>query len=82
MSAISSNARWSLVVSRDTDNALRQFLASQGRGRKGELSRFVEEAVRTHILDLAAIATKTDNAAYSQAEIENAIDEALTWAKQ
>jgi hypothetical protein len=82
MSAISSNARWSLVVSRDTDNALRQFLASQGRGRKGDISRFVEEAVRTHILDLTAVATKTDNAAYSQAEIENAIDEALTWAKQ
>jgi hypothetical protein len=35
-----------------------------------------------HILDLAAIAAKTENAAYSQADIEGAIDEALTWARQ
>jgi hypothetical protein len=70
------------VVSRDTDMALRQFLASQGRGHKGDLSRFVEEAVRSHILDLAATEAKTENAAHSQAEIDNAIDEALTWARQ
>ena len=82
MSVITANARWSLVISRDTDNALRQFLANQGRYRKGEISRFVEEAVRSHILDLTAMEIKTENAAHSQAEIENAIDEALTWAKQ
>jgi hypothetical protein len=81
MSAITANARWSLVISRDTDNALRQFLANQGRYRKGEISKFVEEAVRSHILDLTAAQAKTDNAAYSEAEIENAIDEALNWAK-
>lgn len=77
-----TNARWSLVVSRDTDQALRQFLASQGGGHKGDLSRFVEEAVRSRILDLAATAAKADNATYSQAEIDNAIDEALACAKQ
>jgi hypothetical protein len=82
MSDITANARWSLVISRDTDNALRQFLANQGRYRKGEISRFVEEAVRNHILDLTAMEIKTENAAHSQAEIENAIDEALIWAKQ
>jgi hypothetical protein len=82
MSNLNTNARWSLVVSRDTDIALRQFLASHGGGHKGDLSRFVEEAVRAHILDLAAIAAKTENAAYSQADIEDAIDEALTWVRQ
>jgi hypothetical protein len=82
MSVINSNAHWNLVVSRDTDNALRQFLASQGKARKSDISRFVEEAVRSHILDLAATATKAENKAYSETEIENAIDEALAWAKQ
>ena len=72
-----ANARWSLVVSRDTDIALRQFLANQGGGRKGDLSRFVEEAVRAHILDLTAAAAKLENAGHSQAEIDNAIDEAF-----
>jgi Ribbon-helix-helix domain len=57
------------------------FLPVMARA-KGDLSRFVEESVRAHILDLAAIAAKTENAAYSQADIEGAIDEALTWARQ
>lgn len=79
---VNSNARWNIIVSRNTDIALRQFLASQGGGRKGDLSRFVEEAVRAHMLDLAANEAKAANAAHSQAEIETAIDEALTWARQ
>jgi hypothetical protein len=77
-----SNARWSLVVSHDTDTALRQFLASQGGGRKGDLSRFVEEAVRTQIFHLAAAEAKAENARYSQVEIDSAVDEALEWARQ
>jgi hypothetical protein len=82
MSDANVNVRWSLVVSRDTDIALRQFLASQGGGRKGDLSRFVEEAVRVHIFSLAADEAKAENAAYSQTEIDNAIDEALEWVRQ
>ena len=77
-----ANARWSLVVSRDTDIALRQFLASQGGGRKGDLSRFVEDAVRSHIFDLTAAEAKLENAAHSQAAIDDAVDEALAWARQ
>ena len=42
-------ARWSLKVSRDTDVALRTLLASRG-GRKGDLSRFVEDAVNREVL--------------------------------
>lgn len=41
--------RWSLIVSQETDDALRQLLAAQGRARKGELSRFVEDAVLARI---------------------------------
>jgi hypothetical protein len=77
-----SSVRWSLIVSRDTDIALRQFLANHGGGRKGDLSRFVEEAVCAHMLDLAANEAKTANASYSQADIDSTIDEALTWARQ
>jgi hypothetical protein len=76
------NARWSLVVSRETDKALRQFLAEQGGGRKGDLSRFVEEAVCTHMLELAAATAKKNNAKFSEQEIEDAIDEALVWSRQ
>lgn len=36
--------RWSIKVSPDTDLALRSLLGSQG-GKKGDLSRFIEQAV-------------------------------------
>ena len=49
-----STTRWNIAVSSDTDQSLRLFLASIGVGRKGDLSRFVEEAVRAHILQLTA----------------------------
>jgi hypothetical protein len=78
----SQNARWSLVVSRDTDASLRQFLANHGGGRKGDLSRFVEEAVCAHMFSLAAEEAKAANTHHSQEKIEGAIDEALNWARQ
>ena len=76
------HARWNLVVSQNTDDTLRQFLASQGRGRKGELSRFVEDAVRTRILELETEQAKAENSGLPPAMIENAIDEALEWARR
>jgi hypothetical protein len=76
------SARWNLIVSRSTDDALRQFLAGQGRGRKGELSRFVEEAVQARILELTAEDAKQQNAHFSAEEITGAVDEALEWARR
>jgi hypothetical protein len=73
--------RWNLVVSQETDTALRQFLASQGGGRKGDLSRFVEEAVRARILELAAEQAKAANAKRSAADIGAAVEAALAWAR-
>lgn len=39
------NVRWKIAVSPDVDQSVRMFLAAQGGGRKGDLSRFIEEAV-------------------------------------
>jgi hypothetical protein len=80
--AHSDAARWNLIVSRATDDALRQFLASQGRGRKGELSRFVEEAVRARIFELTAEQVKQQNAHLSAEAIGEIVDEALGWAQR
>jgi hypothetical protein len=79
---MTGQTRWNLVVSQDTDKTLRQFLASQGRGRKGELSRFVEEAVQARILELEVEQAKAENRALPSATIEDAIDEALEWARR
>lgn len=79
---MTTNARWNLVVSQDTDDTLRQFLASQGLARKGELSRFVEGAVRSRIFELEVRQAKEENRDVPQAVIEAAIDEALEWARR
>ncbi|MCK2088679.1 ribbon-helix-helix domain-containing protein [Thauera aromatica] len=76
-----ASTRWNVAVSTETDQALRMFLASQGGGRKGDLSRFVEEAVRAHILELSAEDAKAANAGVSEADLAAMVDEALDWAK-
>ena len=46
------SVRWNIAVSPDTDQSVRMFIAAQGGGRKGDLSRFIEKAVRAYPLDL------------------------------
>ena len=53
--------RWSLVISRDTDMTLRTYLGRHGM-RKGDLSKFVEDAVHWRVLDLAVAEAKAANA--------------------
>ena len=68
--------RWTVRVSKDTDVAVRTFLAQRGM-KKGDLAKFIEEAVRWRVLDRTVAETKARNAKVSVAEIESAIDEAL-----
>ena len=68
--------RWSLVISKETDISLRTYLGRHGM-RKGDLSKFVEDAVHWRVLDLAVAEAKTANAAVPPAEIEAAISEAV-----
>jgi hypothetical protein len=76
-----ATVRWNIAVSQDTDQSLRLFLANQGGGRKGDLSRFIEEAVRSHIMDLTIEQAKAANQDVSENELTVAIDEALLWAR-
>lgn len=76
-----NSVRWNLAVSAETDQTLRMFLASQGGGRKGDLSRFIEEAVRAHILELSAEQAKADNLGVSEGDLAAAVDEALAWGR-
>ncbi len=69
-------ARWSLKVSRDTDVALRTLLATRG-GRKGDLSKFVEEAVNREVLRQTVSDIRTRNADVDDEEVARLIDEEL-----
>lgn len=70
------NIRWTVKVSRDTDIALRSFLAQRGL-RKGELSKFVERAVRKEVLAQTAAALKARNQDVPYARLQTIIDESI-----
>ena len=72
--------RWNLAVSAEVDQALRIFLASSGGGKKGDLSRFIEDAVRARLLELTAVQAKAANAKIGEADLMSAVEEALQWA--
>jgi hypothetical protein len=82
MEKVMNTIRWNVAVSADTDQSLRMFLASQGGGRKGDLSRFIEEAVQAHILELTAEQAKLANAELSEPELSAMVDEAVQWARK
>jgi len=77
-----NTVRWNIAVSPDTDQSFRLFLASQGGGRKGDLSRFIEEAVRAYIFERAAEQAKAANTNVSEADLSAIVAEAVQWARE
>ncbi len=69
-------ARWSLKVSRETDIALRTFLAERG-GRKGDMSRFVEDAVNRSVLRQTVQEIWARNADLAPEDVAKLVDEEL-----
>ena len=78
---VMNSVRWNIAVSPDTDRSVRMYLAGQGGGRKGDLSRFIEEAVRAHILQLSAEQAKAANVAVNEADLTAIVAEAVEWAR-
>ncbi len=72
--------RWNLVIPEKTDRAVRTYLARTG-GKKGDLSRFVDIAVRRRVLDLTVRQVKDRNARYDQQEILDLIYEEVDAAR-
>lgn len=73
--------RWNIAVSPEVDQSLRMYLAAQGGGRKGDLSRFIEDAVRAQLLERAAEQAKASTADLDDGELTELIDEAVQWAR-
>lgn len=69
--------RWSLTVSDETDQRLRAFLAQQSL-KKGNLSRFVEEAVKQRLhFEETVNQIQARNLQYSEVEMMTDIEEAI-----
>ncbi len=77
-----TTVRWNIAVSQDTDQSVRMFIAAQGGGRKGDLSRFIEEAVRSYLFEKAVQQSKVAAQDLDEAELNHLIGEAIEWARE
>ncbi len=74
--ASNPSTRWNLVISEQTNRAVRGFLAQRGF-KKGDLSGFVEEAVRWRVFDQTLTQAREGFDALNVKESQNLLDEAL-----
>lgn len=71
-----NSIRWTVVVPESTDRALRTFLGKEGM-RKGDISRFVDDAVQARLFDLAVTKVKDRNRDADSNELLSIIEEAV-----
>ena len=68
--------RWNIVISDDTDRTVRSYLARTG-GNKGDLSRFVDRAVRQAVFWETVESIWERNKHLSAGEAQALADEAV-----
>lgn len=68
--------RWNIKVSKRADRSVRGFLAQRGM-KKGDLSKFVEEAVQWRVFRVAVEQARDSFSDIEQAELEKLIDESV-----
>jgi hypothetical protein len=73
--------RWTVSVSKETDIAVRSFLAQRGM-KKGDLSKFIEDAVRWRVLDQTVTEVRGKFADLPADELDALIDEAVAETRQ
>ncbi|MBE7211351.1 MAG: ribbon-helix-helix domain-containing protein [Gluconacetobacter diazotrophicus] len=71
-----TTTRWTVSVSRNTDISVRSFLARRGM-KKGDLSRFIEEAVRWRVLEQTVAEARAGFGDLPADELQDLIDQAV-----
>ena len=69
--------RWNIKVSKETDLTLRTFLGARG-AKKGDLSKFIEEAVRWRVFHSTVQDIRKRNADMDPDELQQIIDETVS----
>jgi len=77
-----NTVRWNIAISPEVDQSVRMFIAAQGGGRKGDLSRFVNDAVRSYLFEQAVEQAKSATTDMSETELNELIAEAVQWARE
>ncbi len=67
--------RWTVTVSKDTDIAVRSLLAQRGL-KKGDLSKFIEDAVKWRIFDQTTTEVREAFGDLAPESLQDLIDEA------
>jgi hypothetical protein len=70
------NARLTITWSKEADHALRTFLGAQGM-KKGDLSKFIEEAVRWRIFRQTVRDARAAFADVTPTDLQKMIDESV-----
>ena len=73
--------RWTVSVSKKTDIAVRSFLAQRGM-KKGDLSKFIEDAVKWRVLDQTLTEAREKFADLAPDALESLLDEAVMATRQ
>ena len=76
-----TTTRWTVSVSRDTDIAVRSFLAQRGM-KKGDLSKFIEDAVKWRVFDQTMAEARAGFADMPSDAVEALADEAMAAVRQ
>jgi Ribbon-helix-helix domain len=79
--ADATTTRLTVTLSKETDLALRAYLGAQGQ-RKGDISKFIEEAVRWRMFDSTVQAVKARHAGVAAEDLQASIDEACAAVRQ
>jgi len=72
--------RWNIKVSKEVDLTLRTYLGARGM-KKGDLSKFIEDAVRWRIFNRTVQEIKSRNADADPDELQAIIDGAVRGAR-
>lgn len=67
--------RWTVMVSKNTDITLRSFLAQRGL-KKGDISRFIEEAVKWRVFEETLGEVREKFADVPPDELQSMLDDA------
>lgn len=75
-----TTTRWTLSVSKQTDIAVRSLLAQRGM-KKGDLSKFIEDAVAWRVFDQTLAETRREFADLDREALQGLINEACEAAR-
>lgn len=74
-------SRWTLVIPEKTNRMVRMHLALRG-AKKGDLSKFVDHAVRQSLFRETVESVKERNAETPPELIQAVVDEAIAWSRE